>query len=87
MLYFFISRSSGYGFVSVVARIGGILAPQNKTLLSISKHMPFTINGILIAICCLVLFGLEDTYNVPMEDYIEENKVHPLSTEKLDTNV
>lgn len=56
------------------ARIGGILAPQNKTLFDIAEHLPFTVNGILTMISAILLCFLPETYNKPIEDYIEEEK-------------
>uniref|UniRef100_A0A7M5VAN5 Major facilitator superfamily (MFS) profile domain-containing protein n=1 Tax=Clytia hemisphaerica TaxID=252671 RepID=A0A7M5VAN5_9CNID len=66
--------SVGYGFVSVIARIGGIVAPQNKILFNQSQHLPFTINGVLILISSLVILMLPETMNSPMADYIGENE-------------
>jgi len=65
-------RGTGYGFVSVLARIGGILAPQNKTLSKISSHLPFTVNGGLTLLAALLRLFLKDTYAEPMGDQISD---------------
>merc|ERR1711915_75616 len=51
-------RSSSYGFVSFISRIGGILAPQNKALRDVSPHLPYSVNAALqlaSALACLLL--------------------------------
>jgi len=65
-------RSVAYGFVSVISRFGGILGAQNNALMLISKHLPFTINGVLGIGCGLLCLLLEETYHSPLEDHIKE---------------
>ena len=55
-----------------MSRIGGILAPQNQKLFTISKHLPFTVNGSLTLVACLLILLLKDTSDAPLEDYIDE---------------
>lgn len=77
-------RSSAHGFVNVGARIGGIMAPQNKTLSKISRHLPFTVNGIVALVSAFLCLFLEDTYHAVMTDEIEEEeKRSELSTTKV----
>lgn len=71
MNFFLFLRSAGYGWASVCARIGGIIAPQNKTLSNLSIHLPFTVVGILTAICCLLCLVLTDTYTEPLSDHVD----------------
>ena len=63
-------RSTGYGWASVCARVGGILAPQIKTLLDISVHLPFNLTGVLTAITCILCFVFKDTYFIVLDDHI-----------------
>ena len=72
--YLFVFRGTGYGLASVMSRIGGIVAPQNKTLFQISHYLPFTLNGVFALISGIVLLFLPDTQNTTMEDYIEEER-------------
>lgn len=66
-------RSAAFGFVSVVARVGGILAPQNEFLVKVATHLPFTVNGGLALISGLLCLLLENTHNVAMEDHLPNN--------------
>ena len=65
-------RSTGYGWASVRARIGGILAPQNKPLREIFVQIPFTLTGALTALSCFMCFFLKDTYSSSLDDHMPE---------------
>jgi len=65
-------RSVAYGFASVFGRIGGIAGTQQNSLSSISVHLPFTVNGGLGIVCAAMCLLLNDTYNAPLEDHIDE---------------
>ena len=65
-------RSTGYGWASVCARIGGILGPQNKPLHEISVDKPFTLPGVLTALSCFMCFFLTDTYSSALDDHMPE---------------
>ena len=69
-------RSTGYGWASVCARVGGILAPQIKTLLDISVHLPFTLTGVLTAITCILCFFFKDTYSIVLDDHIRLDELN-----------
>ena len=65
-------RSTGYGWDSVCARIGGILAPQNKPLHEILVPIPFILVGALTALSCFMCFFLTDTYLSALDDHMPE---------------
>ncbi|XP_057316968.1 solute carrier family 22 member 15-like isoform X2 [Hydractinia symbiolongicarpus] len=67
-------RSAAFGFVSVVARVAGILAPQNEFLVKVATHLPFTVNGGLALISALLCLLLENTHNLAMEDHLPNKK-------------
>ena len=62
-----------------MARVGGIIAPQNKALSNVSLHLPFTVNGGLTLISGLICLFLADTYTAPMKDHLEEDEETPRS--------
>ncbi|XP_057316969.1 solute carrier family 22 member 7-like isoform X3 [Hydractinia symbiolongicarpus] len=73
--------SAAFGFVSVVARVAGILAPQNEFLVKVATHLPFTVNGGLALISALLCLLLENTHNLAMEDHLPNKKGDKITEE------
>jgi len=67
-------RSLAYGLASVFGRVGSVAGTQQSSLSSISVHLPFTVNGGLGIVCAAMCLLLNDTYDAPLEDHIEQNE-------------
>ena len=79
-------RNTAYGAVSVFGRIGGVCAPQNKALLHIAPHLPFTFNGGVQLITAILTCFLSDTYSTHLVDHFQcnEDDINQIEKEKGD---
>lgn len=64
-------RSAALGTCSLVARLGGIIAPQIILLQTLSPSLPFIVFGGASAAACFVTTYLAETKGVTMQDTIE----------------
>ena len=64
-------RSAALGTCSLVARLGGIIAPQIILLQTVSPSLPFIVFGGASAAACFATTFLAETKGVIMQDTIE----------------
>ena len=57
---------------TIFSRIGGLVASQIDNLSKINVEIPYTVYGTLCIISMLTWFALPDTYDAPLEDYLEK---------------
>ena len=72
----FFFRSVGFSLAVIFGRIGSILAPQVNYLHKVSNHIPYTIYGVLAILSALACIFLKDTYETPLEDYLQDNRTN-----------
>eukprot|EP00111_Clytia_hemisphaerica_P011559 TCONS_00033980-protein len=63
-------RSSAYGFVSIMARIGGVVAAQSDFIYAVAIYFPYLIVGVLCIICTIGVFQLPETINEDLQDIL-----------------
>ncbi|XP_066934023.1 organic anion transporter 3-like isoform X2 [Clytia hemisphaerica] len=67
-------RSSAYGFVSIMSRIGGVIAAQADFIYAVAIYFPYLIVGVLCTICAIGVFQLTDTIDLALDDGFEDNE-------------